>query len=268
MGTRVRPDDRLVIKASEFNSWQDAADDLKARRAAGWTGRATAPPVDTTTVVLCKNASGAARRRFDVLGIAGPIIDPADNLEGFKQGVAVRGITPTEAQRDAFVVLQAPAAPDTVVPSVISGATIARVYVASESHRFAVAAAGAHADILNSSTAGIAQLLWIQPLADREIAEIALCVVRMGGGGGDSSAIEIADVVALPTTPPAEGFDARLRDENQTLIRVNVFGAFLPGTWTDTGPTTFPPLLVGMAVPVTQIDDAWYSLWFYTRLCL
>ena len=48
-------------------------------------------------IVLVKNASGADCPRFGVLGIDGPIFGPADNLNEFKNRIALKCVTPTTA---------------------------------------------------------------------------------------------------------------------------------------------------------------------------
>ena len=72
---KVKPGDPLAIPAEAFNAFIDAARDVQSRRLAQRQGAQPAQDPGTT-VVLVRNDSGADRDRFDVLGIAGPLISP------------------------------------------------------------------------------------------------------------------------------------------------------------------------------------------------
>ena len=72
---KVKSGDPLAIPAATFNTFVDAAQDfLRCQRSIARTPTADRPPFET---VLLKNASGADRGRFDVLGIDGPLFDSA-----------------------------------------------------------------------------------------------------------------------------------------------------------------------------------------------
>ena len=90
----VRPGERLKVKASDWNSFADAANAHMARQFSGGARGSSAPAA--AGMVLVKNASGAARDRFDVLGISGVLIDPDDSEAGFLERVALSGATPDE----------------------------------------------------------------------------------------------------------------------------------------------------------------------------
>ena len=94
---KVQSGDPLKIPAATFNTFVDAAQDfLRRQRDIGRTPVADRPPFET---VLLKNASGADRGRFDVLGIDGPFFTPTDSLETFTNGIALAGVTPTAGGR-------------------------------------------------------------------------------------------------------------------------------------------------------------------------
>jgi hypothetical protein len=57
-----------------------------------------------------------------------------------------------------------------------------------EAHRFADVQPG-QAGELASASGGAATLLWVQPPAQRQTANLALCVVRIGAGGAASMAV-------------------------------------------------------------------------------
>lgn len=88
---KVQSGDPLKIPAGTFNTFVDAAQDfLRRQRSIGRTPVADRPPFET---VLLKNASGADRGRFEVLGIDGPVFTPTDSLEAFTSGIALAGVT-------------------------------------------------------------------------------------------------------------------------------------------------------------------------------
>ena len=71
---KVQSGQKLVIPAAAFNSFIDAANDLRQRQACGVSRGVQG---DTPAqYVLVKNASGADLDRFGVLGIDGPVIFP------------------------------------------------------------------------------------------------------------------------------------------------------------------------------------------------
>ena len=73
---KVKPGDPLAILAQTWNTSVDAARDyLDHRQSIGATVRTFPPPGG---VVLVKNASGAARTRFEVLALDQPIFLPAE----------------------------------------------------------------------------------------------------------------------------------------------------------------------------------------------
>ena len=86
---KVKPGDPLVIPAPTFNTFVDAANDFLARRQDQFQG--SRPAVRHSGIVLVRNDSGADRRRFDVLGIDGPVFAPADAPDTFKNAVILAG---------------------------------------------------------------------------------------------------------------------------------------------------------------------------------
>jgi hypothetical protein len=72
---KVKPGDPLAIPAATFNTFVDAARDFLARQ--HQQGQSGTPSGRHNCIVLVRNDSGAGRQRFDVLGISGPLFDPA-----------------------------------------------------------------------------------------------------------------------------------------------------------------------------------------------
>ena len=86
---KVKSGDPLKIPAATFNTFVDTARDYQARK--HQQGQGSRAAVRHSGLVLVKNASGADRQRFDVLGVNGPIFAPADAEDAFKNAVALIG---------------------------------------------------------------------------------------------------------------------------------------------------------------------------------
>lgn len=174
---KVRRGDPLRISASAFNAFIDAARYVCDQQNAGAAPSLPAPL--RHDVVRIKNESGGLRGRYDALGLAGPVIKPTEHPTEFDARFTLRGVTPTAQHRGRFVVLLEPLRPDAIGRALLVGLTQARVKVVDELHR--------HADIdpesparLRSCGWGAAEIVWLQPPAERAEPEIAVCLVRLG----------------------------------------------------------------------------------------
>ena len=74
---KVQTGQPLVIPASAYNAFIDAAIDFRQRTA--HIGQGAQPAFQQATIILVRNDSGADRQRFEVLGVDGPVIDPSYN---------------------------------------------------------------------------------------------------------------------------------------------------------------------------------------------
>ena len=83
-------------------TWNAIVDAATAHRAGQFdTSRNTIPDLAANaTIVTVRNDSGAARDRFDVLGIDAPVFPPDDSLEAFQRGVVIAGVKPTPARQE------------------------------------------------------------------------------------------------------------------------------------------------------------------------
>lgn len=175
---KVRAGDPLNIPATAYNAFVDAA--LAARR--GQLDRAGGPIASRPDagIILVSNATGTDLDRFGVVGLDAPIIDPADNADGFAERPAMSGVTPTAEHAGRFGVLLEPIADGAVGRAVVAGVTVCRITLASEAHTHAVAAVDATA-ALASADGGDALILWHEPGTGELWA-----IIRIGAGGGDS----------------------------------------------------------------------------------
>jgi hypothetical protein len=190
-----------------------------------------------------KNASGAARDRFDVLGIDDCWLDPAVGLEAWQSQMPLEGTTPAVADHDGrFVALIMPGAEDQIVWAVASGLAVAQVEVTSglDWYEYADVTDG-DATKLTLFPAGAAQVLWKESGTGTKWA-----IVRLGVPG-----------IMGP-------FYAKCDEE---LVAggsgtVSIYRRGPGGDWdTDTGRDVeayVPPLLPSGATSIAQ--DAWVEI--------
>jgi len=170
---RVVTGQPLEIPAQDYNAFADAADHFRARqRGLGFNGRSQP---DRAGIVLVRNDSGADRRRFDVLGIDGPLIHPAENSADFSSRVTVKGVIPKEEHRGKYVVLQEPIPKDQCGKACIDGVCVARIVSPVGEHQYADIEDG-NPDALASGYSGHARILWKR----ESISYEQLAIIRIG----------------------------------------------------------------------------------------
>jgi hypothetical protein len=153
---KVRAGDPLVIPAQTFNAFVDAATDFQNRQLG--RQRTERPNARDSNFALIKNASGADRARFEILGIETPVIGPADNLGQFLERPALAGVVPTAAHTGRFAILAEPVANGALGWAWLSGVCPVRINVVSADHWQADVADGSAAHLQSGS--GAAQILW------------------------------------------------------------------------------------------------------------
>lgn len=108
---KVNSGDRLRIPAVAYNSFVDAAADLRNRQRS--QSSAAIPPDVRPGIVLVRNDSGRNLDQFNVVGLGGIIIAPTDNEREFRTHVVMSGAVPDSTKhRGKFAVLAEPIAAD------------------------------------------------------------------------------------------------------------------------------------------------------------
>ncbi len=154
---KVKPGDPLAIPAAKFNTFVAAAQDfLRRQRDIARTPVADRPPFET---VLLKNASGADRSRFDVLGIDGPVFTPTDSLGTFTNGIPLVGVTPAASHAGNFAILVEPIQTGRLGRACILGACPAQVHVVSPSAGRAGGSGRCHREVQTVTTNEL-RLMW------------------------------------------------------------------------------------------------------------
>jgi hypothetical protein len=185
--TTVRPGDKLRISAREKNAWNEVA------KAAGLSqfdssDRRRGGAGDDGVSLLVKNTTGGDLNQFSIVGIDGILFSPSDNLDGFKNGPVLTGVTPADPDHvHKFAVLLAPAKDDTLALAKLAGPCVVKVDVSDVDHPFATISDGDATKLVSHSTQGV-------PILYKESGTgTKWAVVLLGGGGGDSEAAPTAE---------------------------------------------------------------------------
>jgi len=170
---------RLAIPAEAYNSFVDAA---VAHRERGRIGGNPLVATPGSGVVRVRNDSGLDRGRFDILSPeSAPLapLTPSVAIEEFLRVIVLGAVTPTLAHSGRALVLLEPIAANRVGLALADGVTHARVRMIDDRDRGADVDA-ADPTVLRSCSDGPAQLLWVQPRAERENPTIAWVICRLG----------------------------------------------------------------------------------------
>lgn len=173
----VRSGDPLVIPAATFNTFVDAARDFLQRQRD--VGREPGRDLRQAGIILVRNDSDVDIERGRPLGIAGPLIEPADNPAEFMGRSTLSGIIPTDEHVGRFVVPLEPLRPGAIGRAVIDGLAPALVRMYDDGDAYAEVDPDDEGR-LASGPAGSAELLWVEPRADRADPDIARCLARIG----------------------------------------------------------------------------------------
>lgn len=174
---KVKPGEPLRIPAATFNTFIDAAEDFRRRQHNQSAGMQ--PNWRQTGIVPIKNNSGGDLGRFAVLGIDGPIFAPAESDDGFKNRVALVGVTPADPTHiGRFAILLEPIANGKIGQAAVAGVCVAKVDVQAEDDGFADIADGSAAS-LTSGPSGAATILWKESGTG-----LVWAIIRFGGAGG------------------------------------------------------------------------------------
>jgi hypothetical protein len=174
---RVYPGRPVNLSASALNHSFDAADQFFRQQQI--LSRQKQQPNRQGDVILVRNETGDTRQRFEVLGLGDVLIKPTENIGDFIERPAFSGVVPTMDHYGRWAILLENLEADGIGQALVGGVTATSVQVVNEYHRFADVAPD-KMDMLVSAGAGSAQLLYVQPLAEREQADIAWAIARIG----------------------------------------------------------------------------------------
>jgi hypothetical protein len=115
---KVSAGDALDVPAKFYNLVVDAVQDY-LRRTQDRRGGATDLERDGL-VISVKNATGADLEAYTVVALGDVVIDPDDDLDGFRTRPILEGNTPAADDLGRFAIFPTPVAADTVADAIIA----------------------------------------------------------------------------------------------------------------------------------------------------
>jgi hypothetical protein len=203
----------LKIPAAAFNAFVEAANaHQNSQHAQSSDARSTPVAVGMISV---RNDTGAPRDRFTIVGIDSPVISPTDNPLSWQDHLVFLGASAqTEAHKNRYGILQEPLAAGAIGRALVSGVSIARIFVKDVVHDHARIAAGT----LETAQSGSAQIIWKEPGLGDRWGVVRIPVESSSGGPG---VMARTSVWANATGQIADGAALAATQDNQVLLRVS-----------------------------------------------
>ena len=175
---KVRAGEDVVIRASTWNAFVDAANYVKEARQ-NRSAKGVSAGLDVG-IVRIKNAESAAYDRFSALVITGVCITVETNEEEFTSCPPVFEGLKMTADREGkpYAVLLEPIAAGEIGRAMVLGVTPAKVVINSTDEDYAVPKADSSTGALESSATGTARILWRAGGSGEQ-----WCVLQLGGAG-------------------------------------------------------------------------------------
>ena len=175
---KVKAGDTVVIKASTWNAFIDAANFAKEQRQ-NQRGKGLRSGI-VTGVVLLKNAESEARDRFTAMVLNDIAISPSANEDEFVScpPVFIGQKMTEEREGKPYAVLLEPIAAGQVGRAMVLGITPAKVSIQDAEDEYAVPTAGSSNGALESSSTGVARILW-----KAGGSGTVWCLLQLGGAG-------------------------------------------------------------------------------------
>jgi hypothetical protein len=203
----------LKIPAAAFNAFVEAANAHQSSQHAQSSDARSAPAPGG--MMSIRNDTGIPRDRFSVIGIDTPLISPADNPQVWQDHLVFRGSSAqTEVHKNRYGILQEPIAAGAIGRVLVSGVSIARIFVKDVVHDHARIAAGT----LETAQSGSAQIIWKEPGLGDRWAVIRIPIESSSGGPGEMAR---TSVWANATGQIADGAALAATQDNQVLLRVS-----------------------------------------------
>lgn len=158
---KLVPGQRLeTIPAVAWNGFIDVANAFREGRLGEPRQRGGFDRESARTLVQVKNMTGSALDRFSVLRITGPMIDPGDNAQHFKNRPALQGNAPNASLYQPFVILQEPIGADRIGLGLLSGISAVTIDLLDTLHDFARPIDGDVTKLESSLYTGI-RIVWV-----------------------------------------------------------------------------------------------------------
>ncbi|MFO8015087.1 MAG: hypothetical protein R6X20_17505, partial [Phycisphaerae bacterium] len=181
----------LRVPARTWNTFLDAARAHRDRQED--VGREAQAAGHESGVVFVKNTTETDLARFDVLGIDGVLIAPADNEAEFLGRTAVTGVEPTADHTGRFVILLEPVRAGALGRAMLQGVTRVRLYVEEDQTvGFAAPTAGETGYLVPAASG--AQVIWRVGGASADPSDLKWALVRLPHAGPLAGEAQVASV--------------------------------------------------------------------------
>ena len=176
---KVKAGDKVVIRASTWNAFIDAANWTKEQRQNQY-GKGLRSGVGTG-IVLMKNGESEPRDRFTALVLSDIAIPPNVNEDEFVScaPVFVGQKMTEEREGKPYAILLQPLAAGEIGRAMVLGITPAKVTIQDADDEYAVPTPGSSTGALQSDATGVARIIWKAGGAGSQ-----WCLLQLGGAGG------------------------------------------------------------------------------------
>ena len=178
---KVRSGEQLVIKASTWNAFIDAANFTKEQRQNQF-GKGLRSGVGAG-VVLIKNAEPELRDRFTALILNDIAVPPSANENEFVScpPVFIGQKMTDEREGRPYAILLEPVAAGAIGRAMVFGIVPAKVSIQDADDQYAVPTPNSSAGALQSDSTGVARIVWKAGGTGAQ-----WCLLQLGGAGGGS----------------------------------------------------------------------------------
>ena len=178
---KVRSGEQLVIKASTWNAFIDAANFAKEQRQ-NQLGKGLRSGVGAG-VILIKNAESELRDRFTALVLNDIAVPPSANENEFVScpPVFIGQKMTDEREGKPYAILLEPIAAGAIGRAMIFGIVPAKVSIQDADDQYAVPTPNSSAGALQSDSTGVARIVWKAGGTGSQ-----WCLLQLGGAGGGS----------------------------------------------------------------------------------
>lgn len=175
---KVRSGEAVVIRASTWNSFIDAANYAKEQKQNQF-GKSLKSGV-SAGIVLVKNAESETRDRFSALVLNDIAIPPNLNEEEFTScpPVFIGQKMTEEREGKPYAILLEPLAKDQIGRAMVLGIVPAKVNIRDADDQYAVPVPGSSTGALQSDATGVARILWKAGGSSSQ-----WCLLQLGGAG-------------------------------------------------------------------------------------
>ena len=233
---KVRSGEQLVIKASTWNAFIDAANFAKEQRQ-NQLGKGLRSGVGAG-VVLIKNAEPELRDRFTALILNDIAVPPSANENEFVScpPVFIGQKMTDEREGRPYAILLEPVAAGAIGRAMVFGIVPAKVSIQDADDQYAVPTPNSSAGALQSDSTGVARIVWKAGGTGAQ-----WCLLQLGGAGGGS----VGDKAYMcqvtggsqsagfnVTVYPNGRYDSKVKSSGILYVPELALGSEIPtGTW-------------------------------------